>query len=79
MQLAPNRLPDTIFCSPLFQEVLAAATENQNADALLLALRLWEKLPTSIRDSCPLLPNSHSIDALFEPDHVLSLLPVLKV
>jgi hypothetical protein len=79
VQLSPTRLPDTVFSSPLFQEVLSAAIENQNADAFFLALQLWEKLPSSTRDSCPLLPNSNSIDALFEPDHLLSLLPVLKV
>lgn len=77
-KLPPCLLQDSVLSSSLLQETLCMDMENASADSLLLALRLKEQLPTSVVESCPLLPNSRSTHALFEPSHLLSLLPVLK-
>lgn len=77
-KLPPSLLQDSVLSSSLLQETLCVDINNGSADSLLLALRLQEQLPTSVVESCPLLPNSRSTHALFEPSHLLSLLPVLK-
>eukprot|EP00250_Pteridium_aquilinum_P013456 c21353_g1_i1 orf=322-4125(-) len=71
-------LQDSVLSSPLLQETLCMDIKDASADTLLLALRLHERLPSSVVESCPLLPNSKSTHALFEPSHLLSLVPIFK-
>ncbi|KAI5077513.1 hypothetical protein GOP47_0007337 [Adiantum capillus-veneris] len=77
-KLPPDVLQDSILNSPLLQETLCMDIDNANADTLLLALRLHKWLPYSVVESCPLLPNSKDLHAIFEPSHLLSIVSVLK-
>ncbi|MCO5608521.1 hypothetical protein L7F22_062732 [Adiantum nelumboides] len=77
-KLPPDVLQNSILNSPLLLETLCMDIKNANADTLLLALRLHKWLPYSVVESCPVLPNSTNIHAIFEPSHLLSIVSILK-
>ncbi|MCO5547457.1 hypothetical protein L7F22_000907 [Adiantum nelumboides] len=77
-KLPPDVLQNNILNNPLLLETLCMDIENANADTLLLALRLHKWLPYSVVESCPMLPNSTDIHAIFEPSHLLSIISILK-
>ncbi|CAK9270133.1 unnamed protein product [Sphagnum jensenii] len=67
----------SVCAAPLFQEWLQREPETQNADGLLLALKLHEKLPVMMRHSCLLLPSSGILQDIFQPSHLNRLVPCL--
>ncbi|CAM6028277.1 unnamed protein product [Sphagnum balticum] len=67
----------SVCAAPLFQEWLQREPESQNADGLLLALKLHEKLPVIMRHSCLLLPSSGILQDIFQPSHLNRLVPCL--
>ncbi|CAM6049668.1 unnamed protein product [Sphagnum compactum] len=67
----------SVCAAPLFQECLQREPESQNADGLLLALKLHEKLPVMMQHSCLLLPSSGILQDIFQPSHLKRLVPCL--
>ncbi|CAK9219878.1 unnamed protein product [Sphagnum troendelagicum] len=67
----------SVCAAPLFQEWLQREPESQNADGLLLALKLHEKIPVMMRHSCLLLPSSGILQDFFQPSHLNRLVPCL--
>lgn len=65
--------------APGLREWFEAATEVGNPDALLLALKVREKISIDSSTFGKLLPNSFSSSQLFSADHLSSLSNCLKV
>lgn len=65
--------------APGLQEWFEAAVEVGNPDALLLALKVREKISIDSSRFGKLLPNPFSSSQLFSADHLSSLSNCLKV
>jgi DNA polymerase phi len=74
-RLPSSAVTETVCASPMFDELLRKDVESQSAEALLLVLRLHDKLPAQ---SSPLVPESGNLQDLFEPSHLAKLIPCLK-
>jgi DNA polymerase phi len=79
IQVPLDAFEASVCAAPLFQEWLQREPESQNADGLLLALKLHGKLPTMMRHSCLLLPSSGILQDIFQPSHLNRLVPCLMV
>lgn len=65
--------------APGIREWFEAATEVGNPDALLLALKLREKISADCPILDKLLPNPFNASRFFSVDHLSSLVNCLKV
>ncbi len=79
IQVPLDAFEASVCAAPLFQEWLQREPESQNADGLLLALKLHEKIPVMMRHSCLLLPSSGILQDIFQPSHLNRLVPCLMV
>ena len=79
MQLLTEALLNNVLEAPGLAEWFAGATEVGNPDALLLALRIREKISVDSAVFGKLLPNPFSPEKLFAADHLSSLATSLKV
>lgn len=79
VQLPVSAVGDTICAAPLFNEWLQKELENQNPEALLLALELHEKLPAHTLKGCSLIPESGDLQDIFLPSYLANISPLLKV
>ncbi|EFJ35736.1 hypothetical protein SELMODRAFT_438609 [Selaginella moellendorffii] len=77
-RLASSSLQKSVFTLPNFLEWLNASPEVGGADALLVALKLWRKLPDSLSSKCRMLPKSGSLEHLVQASHLDVLIPYLK-
>uniref|UniRef100_A0A0D6QZH6 DNA polymerase V n=1 Tax=Araucaria cunninghamii TaxID=56994 RepID=A0A0D6QZH6_ARACU len=78
-----NRVPRSVLLTnileaPLLKDWLQKDPGNGNPDALLLALKLYDKLPSEMRNLCKILPPVNSLGDLFTTDHMLLLVSSLK-
>lgn len=71
-------LLNSILEAPLLKDWLQKVPESGNPDALLLALKLHDKLPSEIRNLCKILSHVSNPSDLFTPEHMLRLVPALK-
>lgn len=71
--------PPLLCASPSLEALLSAAPEESSPESLLLALKLWRKMPAPLLANCKLLPSSGSPKDLFTLQHLELLLPALKV
>lgn len=76
VQLPSSAVRETVCAAPVFDEWLRRDLESQSADALVLVLQLYDKLPSQ---SSPLLPESGNLQDFFEASHLAKLVPCLKV
>ncbi|XP_059063372.1 uncharacterized protein LOC131044158 isoform X2 [Cryptomeria japonica] len=67
-----------ILKASLLKEWLQKDPVTGNPDALLLALKLFDKLPLEMRNLCKMIPHVCSLSDLFTPDNMLLLVPSLK-
>lgn len=79
MQLLTEALLNNVLEAPGLAEWFAGATEVGNPDALLLALRIREKISVDSAVFGKLLPKPFCPEKLFAADHLLSLATSLKV
>ncbi|KAL2622927.1 hypothetical protein R1flu_003132 [Riccia fluitans] len=75
-QLGAQGFERGVCAAPLFSDFLR--DESGSPDALLLAIKLYKKLPPSLRSSCPLIPESGNFDDLFQPSNLQRLVPCLQ-
>lgn len=73
-----NVLSTGILEAPLLKDWLKKVPESGNPDALLLALKLHDKLPLEMRNLCKMLSHACNPSDLFTPEHMLLLVPALK-
>jgi hypothetical protein len=57
--------------APLLKDWLQKVSESGNSDALLLALKLHEKILSEMRNICKMLSHACNLSDLFTPDHML--------
>lgn len=79
LQLLTEALLNSVLEAPGLAEWFAGATEVGNPDALLLALRIREKISVDSAVFGKLLPNPFCPEKLFAADHLSSLATSLKV
>lgn len=79
LQLSSEILLDQVLEAPGVQDWFVSATEIGNPDALLLALKMREKIGTDHKAFGKLLPSDYSPSKLFADDHLSSLTNCLKV
>lgn len=79
LQLPAETLLDHVLEAPGLQEWFEGSTEVGNPDALLLALKLREKISVDRPIFGKLLPDSFSPSKLFSANHLPSLANCLKV
>lgn len=79
LQLPVETLVNQVLEAPGLQEWFKGAIEVGNPDALLLALKLREKISMDGNFFGKLLPDPYSPSAFFSADHLLSLSNCLKV
>lgn len=78
-QVPLSSTEESVYAAPLFKEWLQGDAEGRSPESLLLALKLHEKLPLSIKQNCSLLPDTGDLQDLFQPSHLTRLTPCLKV
>lgn len=78
-QLPLEALLNHVMEAPGLHEWFETATEVGNPDALLLALKVQEKIPNDSSTFGKLLPVPFSSSQLFSSDHLSSLSNCLKV
>lgn len=79
LQLPTEALLSHVLEAPGLHEWLEGASEVGNPDALLLALRIQEKVSVDSKKLGKLLPTPFSSSKLFAADHLSSLVNCLKV
>lgn len=79
LQLPVKVVLKQVLDAPGLHEWFEGATEAGNPDALLLALKLREKLSDDNRSFGNLLPNPYSSSSMFSPEHLSILSSCLKV
>lgn len=79
LQLLVEALQNQVLEAPGLQEWFKGAIEVGNPDALLLALKLREKISVDGNFCGKLLPDPYSPRAFFSADHLSSLSNCLKV
>lgn len=79
MQLPFEGVLTHVIVAPGVQEWFDGAAENGNPDALLLALKIREKISASNPSFGKLLPNPFSPSKFFSSDHLFSLVNLMKV
>lgn len=79
LQLPVEAVLDHIIEAPGLHEWFEGATEAGNPDALLLALKLREKISVDNQVFGKLLPYPYSSNRLFSVDHLSTLANCLKV
>lgn len=77
-KLSSEILLDQVLEAPGVQDWFVSATEIGNPDALLLALKMREKIGTDHKAFGKLLPSDYSPSKLFADDHLSSLTNCLK-
>lgn len=77
--MPPEALENHVLKAPGVHEWFEGATEVGNPDALLLALKIHEKISVDSAVFRKLLPNPFSPNKLFAVDHLSSLANCLKV
>ncbi|CAH9079745.1 unnamed protein product [Cuscuta europaea] len=77
-KLPVEALPSHFFEAPGLQEWFGSATENGNPDALLLALKIRDKVGVDDIMFRKLLPSPFSPSSLFSADHLSSIAACLK-
>lgn len=79
MQLPVAALVGHVLEAPGMQEWFESAADVGNPDALLLALKMREKMSTDNKTLSKLLPCPFSPNKLFTVDHLSSLISCFKV
>ena len=79
LQLLAEVLLSHVLEAPGINDWFEAAAEVGNPDALLLALKIREKISPDSKIFDKLLPNPFSTSKLFAPSHLSSLANCLKV
>lgn len=64
--------------APLLKDWLQKVPESGNPEALLLTLKLHDKLPSEMRNLCKMISHAFNPSDLFTPEHMLLLVPALK-
>ena len=79
IQLPVKALLDQVLEAPGLQEWFEGATETGNPDALLLALKMREKVGFDHGVFVKILPSEYSTSKLFSADYLSSVANCLKV
>lgn len=79
LQLPIDTVLDQVLEAPGLQEWFDGAIEGGNPDALLLALKIREKISIDHKVFCKILPDQYSSSKLFAVDYLTSLANCLKV
>eukprot|EP00897_Mesotaenium_endlicherianum_P003641 jgi/Mesen1/3304/ME000191S02441 len=77
-QLDREQVAKSVLAAPLVQAALTCQADAATPEALLLALKLWDKLPAPVSEACPLLAAPGSLEGLFTRAHLALLVPALK-